>query len=75
VSFFSLSKVDGPLYAEVKKVVSHQREELMFQMLTVPDSKVKIAALECVGTANVADTSTSEVETLIGFLDVKGEDG
>jgi len=74
VSFFSLSKVDGPLYAEVKKVVSHQREELMFQMLTVPDSKVKVAALECVGTANVADTSTSEVETLIGFLDVKGEE-
>lgn len=72
VTFFS--QQDTPLYSEVRRVVGGNREELMFQLITVPNAKLKDAALECLSSASVADTSASEMESLIGLLDVKGEE-
>lgn len=72
VSFFS--QQEGPLYAESRRVVGGNREELMFQLITVPNAKLKDAALQCLSSASVADTSASEMESLIGLLDVKGQE-
>eukprot|EP00434_Breviolum_minutum_P019392 symbB.v1.2.017098.t1/scaffold1319.1/size197804/3 len=57
-----------------QQVVSSNREELMFQLITVPNAKLKDAALQCLSSASVADTSASEMESLIGLLDVKGKE-
>eukprot|EP00435_Cladocopium_sp_Y103_P076118 s308_g77.t1 len=46
----------------------------MFQLITVPNAKLKDAALQCLSSASVADTSASEMESLIGLLDVKGQE-
>lgn len=72
VTFFS--QQERELYSECRRVVSSNREELMFQLITVPNAKLKDAALQCLSSASVADTSASEMESLIGLLDVKGKE-
>ncbi|CAJ1330298.1 unnamed protein product [Effrenium voratum] len=72
VTFFS--PLEGMLYAEVRRVVSASREELMFQMITVPHPSVKNAALECISAASISDYSSSEMESLISLLEVKPEE-